>query len=68
MVTFYRSHKIEVNAQPNGQVLFDIYDRRGQGLLSGFAFSTDEKFWADTMKARVDSFMAERPVDFRSFS
>jgi len=65
MVTFYKSHKIEVNAQPNGQILFDVYDRRGQGLLSGHAFSSNEQLWAETMKSRVDQLVNERPVDFR---
>lgn len=65
MVTFYRSHKIEVNSQPNGQVIFDVSDRRGSPLLAGFSQLGSEPEFVARMKTRVDEFISERPVEFR---
>ena len=64
MRTFYRSHTIEVNKQPNGQVAFDVFSR-GQYVLAGFSQEGGEPEFVDLMKSRVDKILSEAPVQFR---
>lgn len=66
MKTFYRSHEIVVNTEPNGQILYDIFNRHREHLLSGFSQQNiGETAVLDLAKARVDQFWLEPPVTFR---
>jgi hypothetical protein len=65
MKHFYRSHTLEVNKQPNGQVVFDIFARGQQHILAGFSQDGSEKERLEQMKVRVDNMLLEAPVQFR---
>lgn len=36
MKTFHRSHEIQINAQPDGEIVYDVF-QRGQHVLAGFS-------------------------------
>jgi len=63
--TYYKSHEIEINKQPNGDVVFDIYARGRQHVLAGFSATGTEVQWLTEMKSRVDQFLTEAPQVFR---
>lgn len=63
MKHFYRSHDIQVNTAPSGTVLFDVFNRMKQHLITGFSMSGEnEQTVMDRMRARVDQVIAEPPV------
>jgi len=64
MKSFYKRHEIQVNAQPNGTIIFDIFDARKQHLLAGFSLRNEnEQTVADRMKERVDQFVLEAQMN-----
>jgi hypothetical protein len=63
--TYYKSHEIEINKQPNGQVVYDIYARGRQHVLAGFSATGTEIQYLTEMKARVDQMVTEAPTVFR---
>ena len=63
MRTFYRSHSIEVNTLPNSTIVFDIFNRSRQPLLTGFSLTDpNEQTVMDRMRAKVDDLILEPPV------
>lgn len=67
MKSIYKSHEIQVNTQPNGQIVYDVYNRSRQHLLAGFSQQNiGERAVFDMMKQRVDQLLTEAPVGFHS--
>jgi hypothetical protein len=63
MRTFYRAHSIEVNTLPSGTILFDIFNRSRQPLLTGFSLTDpNEQTVMDRMRERVDQIILDPPV------
>lgn len=65
MRTYYKSHEIEINKQPNGDIVYDIFARGRQHVLAGFSLTGTETQYLTEMKARVDKMVSEAPVTFR---
>jgi hypothetical protein len=63
--TYYKSHEIEINKQPNGDVIYDVFARGRQHVLAGFSLSGTEVQFLTEMKIRVDKMVSEAPVTFR---
>jgi hypothetical protein len=59
MKTYYRSHQLEVNATPRGDITYDIYNR-SQHVLAGFS-RTDlsEQAVLEKMRVRVDEMILD---------
>lgn len=65
MRTYYKSHEIEINKQPNGDIVYDIFARGRQHVVAGFSLTGTETEFLTEMKARVDKMVSEAPVTFR---
>lgn len=65
MKHFYRGHDVQVNSTPQGTILFDIYNRSRQHLITGFSLTDpNEQTVMERMRARVDQIIAEPPTKF----
>jgi hypothetical protein len=64
MKSFYKSHTLEVNSQPNGQVIYDVFSRQ-QHVLTGFVQEGNELEVMESLKGRVDRLIAESPTPYR---
>ena len=69
MKTYFRSHELHINTQPDGQeIVYDVF-QRGQHVLAGFSRTDlNETTVLERLRERVNQFINEAPSSFSKWT